>query len=543
MTISYRGTFAGMAAIMVSLAPVKAFPQICTGEDTNTNQAYVVGDIRVKEHIEFVYSSYNEPPLVTIEEGRGNHLVFQAIKRAMNTVETAIRDPKNGGVHKEHNLFSLKKTDLPFHPSQVSDTGFLNHGAYVDNNYFSQLYSGDGINSIGWVDFTLNADLPGAREGIGALTYTIWNHAGQIIERDIILQTNEFNSWAILADLTKGPAQETDCTGVLDIQGVITHMLAQAVGLRPVTDDGDPTNGYEFDSSMSDPWGFLGLSGRVVLSNFGFPTQQWQTLTPGDIEGLVEAAPDKGDEFAEPLAQVVEEPSQVVLHYDFEDISIGTARDQSGNGLDGDIVGAAVQIAGVHGQAVDLSNGEHIDLDGANFPREKIPQNAFTIAAWIDLLGSGQPQRTVFEAADQFGYLTNGHIFLSSGSAGIANGTVDPSSSLVPIGTVTEPTEPRVHFFFAPLIFPDGWFHYAVTYDRSAGESKVYVNGTLVSTAPLSNDAPLSSSWSGGAFIGQNAYGLGFYTNPLNALMDEFYLLNYALEEDRINDLMNDISP
>ena len=320
MTNSYRGAIAGIAASFALLLPVKLFAQTCTGEDINSNQAYVVGDIRVKEHIEFVYSSYNEPSLIRIEEGSGNHLVFQAIKRAMNTVEAAIRDPKNGGVHKKHNLFSLKKTDLPFHPSQVSDTGFLNHGQYVDNNYFSQLYSGDGINSIGWADFALNADVPGIRENFGAITYTIWNHAGEIIERDIILQANEFNSWAILADLTKGPAQETDCTGVLDIQGVITHMLAQAVGLRPVSEDGDPTNGYEFDSSMWDPWGVLGLSGRVVMSNIGFPTQQWQTLTPGDIEGLVEAAPDKGDEFAEPLPQVVEEPSQVVLHYDFEDI-------------------------------------------------------------------------------------------------------------------------------------------------------------------------------------------------------------------------------
>ena len=42
----------------------------------------------------------------------------------------------------------------------------------------------------------------------------------------------------------------------------------------------------------------------------------------------------------------------------------------------------------------------------------------------------------------------------------------------------------------------------------------------------------------------QGVHGeLLIHTIPLNALMDEFYLLNYALDADGVSDLMNDISP
>lgn len=53
------------------------------------------------------------------------------------------------------------------------------------------------------------------------------------------------------------------------------------------------------------------------------------------------AAPDMGDRFTPALEDVAEDPAQVVLHYDFEDVSGGIARDQSGNGLNRLIVGTA----------------------------------------------------------------------------------------------------------------------------------------------------------------------------------------------------------
>jgi len=514
------GNVRGMTAIELH-NPVQPTPGACT--DTNTNQAYNLGWIKVKEPLHFVYSTYREPQLAASEEGVGDNEVFRAIKRAMATVESAIQ----GATGKEQNLFSVSVTDEPIDQSQVDDTGEIFHFDLVDNNYSSyRQYSGDGINSIVWVDFTQHPELPLIHENVGAITFSVWNEAGEIIERDILLQANEFNHWAINADLTKVGPRSIDCSDNLDVQGVITHLLAHAVGLRPVNPDGDASNGDETDSTMWD----IGGIGRYVLSNFGMPTQRWQTLTPGDIQGLAEAAPEKGAKFTPPLEDVVEDAAQIVLHYDFEDISGGLVRDQSGNGIDGAIVGAAAQTPGPDGMAIDLSAGQYINLDGPSFPRNKIPQDAFTLAAWLNVPAAViEHEPTIFAANSPLGYNSNTHFLVPPGFVVYTYADSDTSHPLIP--TIDFP------LVFAPV--PAGWFHYALSYDRAAGKATLYINGIWAGEL-LVNDAPLASSWAGGAFIGQWV-DPPFW--PLLGLMDEFVLANYAMDADAINDLKNGVLP
>jgi hypothetical protein len=505
----------------------------CT--DNNTNESFALGNIRVKEPLEFVYSTFNEPELMYSQEGAGNNEVFRAIKRAIATVENAIRDPLSEGLHKEHNLFSVKMSNLPFHPSQETDNGLINHGPYFDDNYYSVLYSGDGINSIGWVDFTANGNGV-IRENVGAITYTVWNEAQEIIERDIVLQANEFNSWAINADLTTRAGQIVDCSDVLDIQGVVTHMLTHAVGLRPVTDDGVAANGDESDATMWDPYGFAGLSGRIVLSNsfFGLslPTHRWQTLTSGDKDGLVLAAPVKGDTFTPPLPDVSPEPPQVVLHYNFEEFSGGVVFDESGNGLDGIIVGAATVAVGPDGSsAINLSNGEYIDLDGPNFPRGKIPQDSYTLSVWLNIPNAALGlEPTILDTRGAFGNYSLTH-FVAPPGAVMFHMTA---------GQTSDSTSPINQFGLIPTAIPtDVWFHYAVSYDRNAGSVSLYIDGVFAGELPLA-DLPISNNWLGGARIGQ---WLGGGSYPLRGLMDEFVLTNYAVTPEGIVDLYNGTIP
>lgn len=79
MSYAHCNLPATLFAGLVILAPLEASAQVCTGEDLNSNEAYVLGETQLRKHLEFVYSSYNEPELVRSEGGGGENQVFQAI--------------------------------------------------------------------------------------------------------------------------------------------------------------------------------------------------------------------------------------------------------------------------------------------------------------------------------------------------------------------------------------------------------------------------------------------------------------------------------
>lgn len=80
------------------------------------------------------------------------------------------------------------------------------------------------------------------------------------------------------------------------------------------------------------------------------------------------------------------------------------------------------------------------------------------------------------------------------------------------------------------MIKPHIWNHLAVTYDASAGDAIIYINGTENTRAK--GHGLLSSDWSQRVGIGRHK-GSRF----LDGTIDEFKLYDEALSKDTIDDM------
>jgi hypothetical protein len=501
--------------------------------DSNTNQAFNPGTISLWEPIHYVYSSHGEPELVYNDgPSMGNSAVADAIRRGFRHIEESIQGIDRPDT-RYTNLFKLTPTDKPLHPADAS----ICHGFLIDNSYVAQDFSGDGVNSIVW--HTWDVPTPEANVALAAITYTLWDENKAILESDIVFTRSPFMNWAIKEDLTRGGA--LDESPAIDIQAVATFMGLHVLGLRLVQDDGDPGNGNESDATVWQPpeaaWG------RAVIANIpgAHHPHGWQTLTPGDIQGAYEMAPMKGDRIID--TTITPESDQLVFHFDFENIQGGVVQDLSGNGLDGVLGGGVSTVLDFSGDALEFDGTGYVDLDGPNFPRAKIPVDAFTVAAWVNI--------------DKANVLPAGFAMLME--AGSLRWNVDAPFAttshhfnLVPgAGTLISWLDggPYAlnHRSFVPVDFPDGWFHLAGTFGGNC--MALYINAELEiessrDTAPRCTGwslipMPLANSWDAGARIGNNS-GSYSIAPPAGFVgrMDDFALFNYALAEDEVQEMM-----
>ena len=501
----------------------------CT--DTNTNTDYALGIPRIGEKIHFVYSSHNEPDLV-FNNGpnvNGETQIFHAVKRGLTTIENAIKEiNKTNGQSKKHNLFSVAYTNAPQYEDHTNMQ--INHGpAWQEfNNYGGWDYSHDGVNSIAWVDFGKNSDDPVIRPSVAGNVYTVWDRNGYILERDIILQNNEFMSWAIKSDLTSNAGGVVDCRPEIDIQAVITHFALQSVGLRPLHDN------LALAANDATIFKITGFGfGPFVLSNspLAWHPHSWQTLTPGDRQGAWEAAPEKGFVMI-PDVLPVPDVNQLIIHYDFDDdLSEGIVSDQSGNSLDGTIVGTLNNETGISDMAARFANNSYIDLDGINFPGEKLPLTGYTIGAWVKPdLGAFNASfvNTIMRTENHKGEHVES-VFLPFG-----HGARISSSTSIPF---------VINHVIPTSVTEDQWLHYAITFDTTSRDYIMYINGIAIfqGVAPVQSFLPtnpvgttLINNWDKLAQIGaSNSSG----ANPFIGLMDDFVLYNYALTASDIDNL------
>jgi hypothetical protein len=213
-----------------------------------------------------------------------------------------------------------------------------------------------------------------------------------------------------------------------------------------------------------------------------------------------------------------ETDSSLSIYFTFDEVGDVVA-DQSGNGLDGTVVGdVTADPAGMFAGAAKFANAGYLDLDGPNVPAEDIPTAGMTLAAWIKCDDTGD-NHAIFNAraSDQTWVVhpearSNGEFRWLLRSYG---GTTmfDIRAGVVTWGE---------------------WEHFAGTYDEASAKAALTINGELVSEMDVASPADIAGDWGLGARVGKNIDD----ARPFTGLMDEFRLYTRALSVDEVLDVM-----
>ncbi|WP_295447795.1 LamG-like jellyroll fold domain-containing protein [uncultured Thiodictyon sp.] len=191
------------------------------------------------------------------------------------------------------------------------------------------------------------------------------------------------------------------------------------------------------------------------------------------------------------------------------------AADDSGNGLNGAIVGSPACVAGKQGKALRLNgSADWVSVAGA----DAFPRGALTIAYWVNREGQALtgPQDYVYkEGAFRSSVLPNGQF-----NSGLWKGTPGDWSAY-PSGAVN-------------LAVGDGWVFYAWTYDNATATAKTYLNGELVQTAVETDPRAVLRQSSAPLLLGRNGNADAPYAG---GLLDEVRLYGRALSAKEIGGL------
>ena len=219
----------------------------------------------------------------------------------------------------------------------------------------------------------------------------------------------------------------------------------------------------------------------------------------------------------------------LVAYYSFND---GTAKDNSGKGNNGKILGAPKSVAGKVGKCLDF-NGTTDGIDIADSKSVQLP-DALTVAAWVNV-------RT--DTVDHAGIVWKGEKIGWGGEYNYRIAvTTNPGLTW---GTCTANAE---NYFATDKVFNNGnWVYACLTADGTTSIGYVSTDGaTLTKPGTSANTNPMPSPapyvvWAGqpvriGYSDGYN--GVLGDVRYFDGLIDEVVLYNRALSEAEIKDLM-----
>ena len=291
-----------------------------------------------------------------------------------------------------------------------------------------------------------------------------------------------------------------------------------------------PTGGWHHVAvTLNGSTGTMYLDGQAVGSNTGMTikpsdlgatTQNWIGRSQWSVDPYLDG---RVDDFR--IYNTALTASQVmhlvngqtvfpVAELPFNETTGTTASDVSGNGWNGTLTGGASLVAGIKGNAVDLSGtSQYVALPAGVVSSA----NAITVAAWVNLDTISSWAR-IFD----FGSDTTHYMFLTpqNGSNGfirfaIKNGGTEQFVD----GTAALPT--------------GGWHHVAVTFDGATGT--IYVDGQKVGSGNIS----IKPSQLG--ITTQNRIGRSQFADPyLDGRVDDFRIYNVALNDQEIAAVMNE---
>jgi hypothetical protein len=214
----------------------------------------------------------------------------------------------------------------------------------------------------------------------------------------------------------------------------------------------------------------------------------------------------------------VEYDENLIIYFDYEEFKGDTVPDMSGHGHDGKINGDVKQVDnGKRGKAAKFAKGSFLDLDGPNIPKDDIPTEAITVAAWINCEKTGDHHAIFNARASDQTWLVHPELRSDTGNFRWllrANGSA----------TIFDMKGGTAKY--------DEWIHFAGTYSVDSGLGILYINGKKEQEA--AGNQKIAGDWGMGARVGYNIDN----ARPFTGLMDDLCVWKKALTQDEIQDLM-----
>lgn len=202
------------------------------------------------------------------------------------------------------------------------------------------------------------------------------------------------------------------------------------------------------------------------------------------------------------------DPSAVVGVWTFDD---GDATDSSGNGHDGEVVGAT---------AVDGNMGMGLEFDGSDNSFVAVPDlgefDAVTIAAWVNMTGKVGGWRVLFN--------------VDGWSEGWVHHQIHPNNTV----EFSIHSNPGGNDQFGTVVFDESqlnvWHHLATVYSSADAKIWFYVDGQLDAEADWGGNPAVLGA---GQIGGWDGGGRGW-----EGTIDEFIILNVAADVAEVGSLM-----
>ena len=207
------------------------------------------------------------------------------------------------------------------------------------------------------------------------------------------------------------------------------------------------------------------------------------------------------------------DPKTIVGIWLFDEGTGDLAKDASGNGLDGKILGDVKWDKGKFGDAINLDGvNDYVDL-GTD---ERLKPQRITIVAW-------------FSTRKLNAY---GHIFQSGNDwndiAGIVFRVHQDGYSQA---AITQGPGNTAAWLNGPILKAEEWYHAALTFDGTT--ALLYINGDNVANA--GGAKILYDQWP--ARIGSHSHSV---SSLFNGMIDDFALFNEAISQDDIMTIMDE---